>query len=153
MLPCNIRKNKGWMRMKETVRAFKNIIRGQLQLIMEREIKRRTISPEAAAYICNLIEMSRSLSASEISSHTQQSTADAGDINNDLQDELEGAQKYLNRYKSTGDKDYLRMSREELSHAEKFLTELQKNEPTGIRFNNAFAEFNKLKSELSSHYS
>jgi len=97
--------------------------------------------------------MSRSLSASEILDCTQQSTADTGDINDDLQDELEGAQKYLSRYKSTGDKDYLRMSREELSHAEKFSTELQKSEPTGIRFNNAFAEFNKLKAELSSHYS
>ena len=151
MLPCDIRKNKGWMRMKETIHTFKNLIQKQLQFIMEGEIKRGTISSTAATYIYDLTNMLRSLSALDISDCTQQSTVDTGDINDDLQDELKGTQKYLSRYKSTGDKDYLHMSREELSHAEKFLTELQKSEPTGIRFNNAFAEFNKLKSELSSH--
>jgi len=69
----------------------------------------------------------------------------------DPEEELADAQKYLEQYKNRKDKDYLRMAKEELSHAEKFLTELQKAQPQSQRFSSAYARYNKLKTEIESH--
>ena len=39
----------------------------------------------------------------------------------EIEDELIGAHKYFNEYMKTGDRDYLQMSKDELSHARKFI--------------------------------
>ncbi|MCL2405293.1 MAG: hypothetical protein FWC92_07080 [Defluviitaleaceae bacterium] len=71
------------------------------------------------------------------------------DAYSNFEAEIRGAQKYLDRYNSKKGDEYLKMAKDELGHARKFLKEMQENEPGGSRLANALMRYNKLEAELA----
>jgi len=116
------------------MQAFIDLAQKQLDDTIQGELKRGKISPAAASYISCLMGIVSAMPKSK----------------GYLEDELAGSQKYLDEYRLTSDSDYLRMSQDELGHAEKFLLDLQRKDPNSKRFKDAYGQFSKLKAELAS---
>jgi len=57
-------------------------------------------------------------------------------------------QKYLNEYRQTQDNDYLRMAKEELTHAKKFLMVVKNSMPNNPRYQTALSHYNELEAEI-----
>lgn len=143
--------------MEDVKAKFTELAQKRLYAVMQEEVKRGSISSQAASYIHNLTDILQAMPvATNAKAHSNKATigghtpkTNTGGVYDDLQEELEGAQKYLDRYKTGKDGDYLRMAREEVTHAKKFLTQLQRENPSSQQFTDAFNCYNKLEKELA----
>lgn len=146
--------------MDETTKKFIELAKNRIYVAMKTELRHEDkILFEATAYISNLLHIINSLEWGTLNSpeldpaivagtvKSKSATADRGD----LEEELADSQKYLERYRDSSDEDYLRMAQEELGHANKFLSELQRSAPKSQRFNDAYHHYNKLKAEIESY--
>jgi len=65
-----------------------------------------------------------------------------------LEDELRASQKYFAEYGQTQDTDFLRMAKEELAHAKKFLMIIKNTMSSNPRFQVALSQYSELETEL-----
>jgi len=122
-----------------------------LRLAIDEELqfihKKMKVSPSTASYLADLFYIQNNVDCFEI-------TVSDDDTHHDIdpfatmEDELKASQKYLHEYRQTQDTDYLRMAKEELGHAKKFLVVVKNAMPSNPRYQSALSHYNELEAEI-----
>ena len=137
------------MHNKESRKNISRLVRTAINEEIGFVNKKNKINMQSVAYLSDLMYIQNNVDCFEfVLSDDENVHQEALDPLATLEDELEASQKYLDEYRQTQDNDYLRMAKEELTHAKKFLMVVKNSMPNNPRYQTALSHYNELEAEI-----